>query len=220
MRGFLDLLVQFHANRTPNKDESALGIGEAHCWLPRPSQVARYPSRVFASNPKYKMAAMDERACRPAKELLKLADGPRTDDIRTSSFRAKVLESFGTNLHISERKLTYNLRQECTLLLIGFNQCDVNGRMGNFERQARETSPSPNVGQSTVFHRQQFCSIDGFTKVARHNLNGGSDRSQIQSSIPLEQEKDVFANQCQLSVVRNYGKWGEAITYLLIAYLD
>ena len=55
-----------------------------------------------ASNPKHEMATTGERIRGPSKELFKLTDRTRCDDVRKNGFRANLLKSFGANLDIAE----------------------------------------------------------------------------------------------------------------------
>jgi hypothetical protein len=132
------------------------------------------------------MTAADERSCGPAKELFKLTDRTASDEVRENRFWANFLKSLGADFNITEPKSSYDLGEKCALLLIGLNQSDVNVRAGNFERQAWKTGAGSNVGQPTVFHRQQFGSVHGLAKMTSDYLNGIRNRSQANGPVPSE----------------------------------
>jgi hypothetical protein len=100
------------------------------------------------------MTAVNERVCRPPKELLKFSDRARGDDVDLNRFRTRLLKPFGMNLDISKSQGSYSLGQKSAFLLVGFNQGELYAGARDFERQAWKSGSTSNVGEPTVFHRQ------------------------------------------------------------------
>src|SRR5579863_8017066 len=100
------------------------------------------------------MSPASKRICGPAKDLFKLTDSTRSDDVRKHSLRTNLLESLRANLDTGKSQVPYNLVKKCTFFLIGFDQNDMRAGTCNFQSQPWKAGACTNVDQSTVFHRE------------------------------------------------------------------
>ena len=167
-------------------DESAPGFWNVSGRHPNPARGVRKLDRVVVPDPQDHAAVRGQRALRERQKCSKAADRARRDKISEPRLKIEFFVATISNSDAIQAERPKDFRKEGALLLIRFNQNDLQVRPEDFERQSGESSAGSEVGEPTISKVLEASGEHGFAEVAGDHFNGVDNSCKAKLLIPFD----------------------------------
>jgi len=186
----------------PHQKEAPQGMRNRNRLAPIPSGDLLDFGQVASAGPKNNLFCCYLLRPRPFEEGGEFAERARAHIVKGGDLLPKLFVAPRQHLCVLKSQFSNDFREKCDFLDAGFNQKNLQIWPDNLQGEPWKAASRPYVGEPTVFHRYGHRRIHTLAKMTIKNLQGVTNRGQIDLFVPSQQNLYISLNLQHLVVIR------------------